>query len=81
MPLTNSLDNEFELLHQEGIQPSEIGNLPYWKLEAFIERLNKKNEEEKDRQRKQEEQQKKHSQSNNTNPSKYMSKLPKMPKY
>lgn len=79
MPLTNSLDNEFELIHQEKIQPSEIGNLPYWKMEAYIERLNKKNEEERDRQRKQEEQQKKQNQS--TNHSKYMPKMPKMPKY
>ncbi len=55
--------------------------MPYWKFEAFIERLNRKNEEERDRQKKEAEQQKKQSQNNNVNPSKYMPKTPRMPKY
>lgn len=38
---------------------SEIMNMPYWKFEGFIERLNKRNEEAAQRQKKQEEEHKK----------------------
>lgn len=79
--MTNLLDNEFEFIHQEKIQPSEIANMPYWKFEAFIERLNIKNDEEKERQRKQNEEIKKQNNHSNINSSKYMPKKPKMPKY
>lgn len=78
------MDNEFEFMFQTKCQPSEIGALPYWKFESFIERLNKKNEEEKDRQRKQEEQQKKQQQQQSKgqpmNPKQYMPKF-RPPKY
>ena len=37
---------------QTNQQNSEIMNLPYWKFEAFIERLNKRNEELEKKQRK-----------------------------
>ncbi len=81
MPLTNLLDNKFEFIHQEKIQPSEIGNLPYWEFEAFIERLNKKNDEEREKDRKRNEELKKQNNQNNINPNKYIPKKPKMPKY
>lgn len=45
MPLKNLLDNEFEFMLQTHQQNSEIANMPYWKFEAFIERLNKRNDE------------------------------------
>jgi TPP-dependent 2-oxoacid decarboxylase len=68
-------------MYQTKCQPSEIGNMPYWKFEAFIERLNKKNQEETDRQKKQQEAEKKQNQSQNKssyNPSKYVPKMPRM---
>lgn len=40
-------------------QLSEIMNMPYWKFEDFIERLNKRNEEISNERKKQEEQQNK----------------------
>ncbi len=50
----NSLDNEFEFMDQTKCQPSEINQMPYWKFEMFIERLNRKNDKEKERQKNQE---------------------------
>lgn len=55
-------------------------NLPYWKFEAFIERLNKRNEELEKKQRKETEDQKKQSQLGNINPSSFMNKF-KTPKF
>lgn len=59
-------------------------NLPYWKFEAFIERLNKRNDELEKKQRKDAEEQKKQSQSmgslGNINPSSFMNKF-KSPKF
>ena len=45
MPLNNLLDNEFEFMLQTHQQISEIENMRYWKFEAFIERLNRRNDE------------------------------------
>lgn len=63
---------------QTHIQPSEIDNMPYWKYEAFIERLNKRNEDLASRRKKEEEEHKK-SQSGSGigkyNPSSFMPKL------
>ncbi len=63
---------------------SEIMNLPYWKFEAFIERLNKRNDELEKKQRKDAEEQKKQSHSmgslGNVNPSSFMNKF-KSPKF
>jgi len=76
--LTNLLDNQFEFLHQLSMQPSECDRLPYWKFEAFVERLNKKNDEERAQNKKQQEEYKKQ-QSNSGmgkyNPSSFLNKL------
>ncbi len=78
------MDNEFEFMSQTKCQPSEIGNMPYWKFEAFVVRLNRKNEEEADRQKKEAEKQKKQQQQQNKgqtlNPKSYMPKF-RPPKY
>lgn len=49
-------------MFQTKCQPSEIAEMPQWKFEAFIERLNKKNDEERERQKKQAENEKKQNQ-------------------
>ncbi len=75
MPLTNLLDNEFEFMFQTKCQPSEIMDMPYWKFELFIERLNKKNDEEHARQRKQQDEYKKQQQNSgvgNYNPGNFL---------
>lgn len=59
MPLNNLLDNEFEFIIQTNQPLSEILNIPYWKFEAFIERLNKRNDEINQKRKKEEEEQKK----------------------
>lgn len=65
-------------MYQTKCQPSEIAELPQWKFEAYIERLNKKNEEEKDKQRKQSEQEKKQNQQQYKQPK---ISPPKMPRF
>jgi hypothetical protein len=50
-------------MFQTKCQPSEMDNMPYWKFESFIERLNKKNDEEHARQKKQQDEYKKQQQS------------------
>jgi len=59
MPLNNLLDNEFEFMLQTHQQISEIENMRYWKFEAFIERLNRRNDELAQRRKKEEEEHKK----------------------
>jgi hypothetical protein len=63
---------------------SEIMNIPYWKFELFIERLNKRNEELAAKQRKEAEEQKKQASQYNSlggmNPSSLMNKF-KSPKF
>lgn len=63
MPLKNLLDNEFEFINQTHQPLSEIMNIPYWKFEAFIERLNRHNDEIKDRKKKEDAEYKKQQQS------------------
>lgn len=46
MPLNILLDNEFEFMHQMHQPIDSIMNMNYWKFEAFIERLNAKNQKE-----------------------------------
>jgi hypothetical protein len=78
MPLKNLLDNIFEFIIQTNQPLSEIMNMPYWKFEAFIERLNKRNEEMKDRRKKEENEMKKQQQSSgigNFNPSSFANKF------
>lgn len=83
MPLNNILDNEFEFMMQSRQNIDVIENLPYWKFEAFIERLNRRNDEIASQHKKQEEEHKK-AQSNsgigNFNPSSFMNKM-KSPKF
>ena len=84
IPLNNLLDNQFEFIIQTNQPISEILNLPYWKFEAFIERLNKRNEEIAAKQRKEAEEQKKQQQQmgnlGSINPSSFMNKF-KGPKF
>ena len=83
MPLNNLLDNEFEFMIQTHQPINVIENLPYWKFEAFIDRLNKRNDELAQRRKKEEEEHKK-SQSNSGvgkfNASSFMNKFSK-PKF
>lgn len=78
MPLKSLLDNKFEFMYQTKQPISDINNLPYWELEEYIERLNKKNEEKERQQKKQNEEHKK-AQSNSGmgkfNPSSIMNKF------
>jgi len=78
MPLTNLLDNQFEFMIQTHSQNSEIMNMPYWKFELFIERLNRKNDEESAKQKKQQEEYKKQQKSGGMgsyNPQSFLNKL------
>jgi NH3-dependent NAD+ synthetase len=59
MPLASLSENEFEFMMQSRQPLSEIMNMPYWKFEDFIERLNKRNEDISHERKKQEEQQNK----------------------
>jgi hypothetical protein len=59
MPLNSLLDNQFEFIIQANQPISDIENLPYWKFEAFIERLNKRNDEIKKQRKKEDEEMKK----------------------
>jgi len=59
MPLNNLLDNQFEFMLQTHQQISDIENMKYWKFEAFIERLNRRNDELAQRRKKEEEEHKK----------------------
>lgn len=82
MPLKNLLDNEFEFISQTGQPLSEIMNIPYWKFESFIERLNKKNDELRDKRKKEEAEYKKQQSSSgvgNFNSSSFANKF-KMPR-
>lgn len=83
MPLNNLLDNEFEMIMQMRLQPDSINKLPYWKFEAFIERLNKRNDEIAAQRKKQEEEHKKSQSSagiGNFNPKSFMNNF-KSPKF
>lgn len=63
---------------QTHVQPSEIANMSYWKFEALIERLNKRNDDLAQRRKKEEEEHKKSQSSSgigNFNPSSFMSKF------
>lgn len=83
MPLNNLLDNEFEFMIQTHQPIDVIENMPYWKFEMFIERLNKRNDELASRRKKEEEEHKKSQSSSgigNMNPSSFMSKF-KAPKF
>lgn len=59
MPLKNLLDNKFEFCYQTKQPISVINDLPYWELEEYIQRLNKKNEEIEKQNKKQNEEYKK----------------------
>jgi len=69
MPLNNLLDNQFECMLQMHQPLSEIENMPYWKLESMIERLNRRNDELASQRKKQDEANQK-AQQNNTSGSK-----------
>lgn len=47
MPLTNLLQNEFDFINSPDnkLTYTEIMNMPFWKYEEFIERLNAHNDE------------------------------------
>jgi hypothetical protein len=80
MPLSNILDNEFEFLMQTHQQIDVIEKLPYWKFEAFVERLNKRNDELASQRKKQEEEHKKSQSSSgigNFNAGSFMNKFKK----
>lgn len=72
------MDNKFEFMYQTKQPISDINNLPYWELEEYIERLNKKNEEKEKQQKKQNEEYKKMQNSGgvgNFNPKSFMNKF------
>ncbi len=80
MPLNSLLDNQFEFCIQTHQPISDIENLPYQKFEAFIERLNKRNDELKEKQKKENEEIKKMQNQNSTpktnfNPSSIANKM------
>lgn len=83
MPLNNLLDNEFEFLMQTHQQVDVIEKMPYWKFEAFIERLNRRNDEIASQKKKQDEEHKKSQASSgigNHNTNSFMNKF-KAPKF
>lgn len=59
MPLNHLLDNKFEFMYQTKQPISDINGLPYWELEEYIERLNKKNAEKEKQHKKHNEEYKK----------------------
>jgi len=59
MPLNSILDNEFEFMMQSKQGIDVIEALPYWKFEAFVERLNRRNDEISANHKKQDEDHKK----------------------
>ncbi len=78
MPLNNLLDNEFEFMMQAHQPLSEVMDMPYWKFESFIERLNKRNDEIASHRKKQEEEHKKSQASSGigkVNPNSFMNKF------
>ena len=81
MPLEALLNNEFEFIMQVKQPLSEVMEMPYWKFEEFIERLNKKNEEQNKEAKKQEEDQKKANLGGGFNANKYKAPKYNIPKY
>ena len=77
MPLNNLLDNEFEFMFQTKQSINSILDMPYWKFEEFIERLNNKNKQKEQEEKKQQQQQQ---QSQFKTPN-YKQPRFKMPKY
>lgn len=78
MPLNHLLDNKFEFIYQTQQPISDINELPYWELEEYILRLNKKNEEKEKQYKKQNEEYKKQQTSSgigNFNPNSFMRKF------
>ena len=70
-------------MYQTKCQPSEIAEMPQWKFEAFIERLNTKNDEEREKQKKQAENEKKQKQNQNQQQHYKQPKItpPRMPRF
>jgi hypothetical protein len=81
MPLNNLLDNKFEFAYQTKQPISDINSLPYWELEAYIERLNEKNKEAEAKQKAAEKEQAKNQQMNNKSFNLSKFKRPKTPKF
>lgn len=72
------MDNKFEFMYQTKQPISDINELPYWELEEYIQRLNKKNEEKEKQHKKQNEEYKKQQTSSgigNFNPNSIMRKF------
>ncbi len=82
MPLKNLLDNEFEFMMQSRQPMSDILNMPYWKFEEFIDRLNDRNDKIASERKKHDEAQAKHSAnaSGSLNTNSLMNKF-KVPKF
>lgn len=79
MPLKNLLDNEFEFIMQSKQPMKDVLDMPYWKFEEMIDRLNERNDKINSERKKQEESQK-NSSIGSLNPGSMINKF-KIPKY
>jgi len=81
MPLRNLLDNEFEFMMQSRQPMHDILEMPYWKFEEFIDRLNDRNDKIASERKKHDEAQSKQAASTGgLNPGSLMNKF-KIPKF
>lgn len=80
MPLKNLLDNEFEFMMQSKQPINDILNMPYWKFEEFIDRLNDRNDKITAEKKKQDEAQTKQNQLGSLNTGSLINKF-KIPKF
>lgn len=79
MPLKNLLDNEFEFIMQSKQPMRDVLDMPYWKFEEMIDRLNERNDKINAERKKQDDAQKNASASS-LNPGSLMNKF-KIPKF
>lgn len=80
MPLKSLLDNEFEFMMQSRQPINDILNMPYWKFEEFIDRLNDRNDKIAAEKKKQDEAQAKQSSMGSLNTGSLINKF-KIPKF
>jgi hypothetical protein len=80
MPLKSLLDNEFEFMMQSKQPMTDILNMPYWKFEEFIDRLNDRNDKIASERKKHDEAQAKNASAGSLNTGSMMNKF-KIPKF